>query len=79
MVRVRLRLLGCAAMSGRQCPGEAASDAAIAAKAKSTSLADAVLGAWRSMWMRLFAIVLSLKAIRCAGVWFLGASPKLEG
>jgi osmotically-inducible protein OsmY len=41
---VALMLLGCAAMTGRQSPGEAVSDTSITTKVKTSLLADAVLG-----------------------------------
>ena len=44
VVLVGLVLVGCAAMTGRQGAGEAASDTAITAKVKSSLLADSVLG-----------------------------------
>ena len=45
VVLVGLMLVGCAAMTGRQSPGEAVSDSAITAKVKSSLLGDSVLGA----------------------------------
>jgi hyperosmotically inducible protein len=44
VVLTTLMLVGCAAMTGRQSPGEAVSDSALTAKVKSSLLADAVVG-----------------------------------
>ncbi len=45
VVLMALMLVGCAAMTGRQSPGEAVSDSAITTKVKASLLADSVLGA----------------------------------
>jgi osmotically-inducible protein OsmY len=44
VVLVGLMLVGCAAMTGRQSPGEAVSDSAITTKVKTNMLADSLVG-----------------------------------
>jgi hyperosmotically inducible periplasmic protein len=45
LVMAVLILVGCAAMTGRQSPGAAVSDASITTKVKSSLLADSMVGA----------------------------------